>query len=145
MGNHSFKKLYDKILRSTVLSNKKTGEMIELTSMDKLLYSWFWDRYCFWRSQDREFHDNQDSIAKATGVTDRTVRRWVKRMKGFGVLTVSTVGVGIGYNNKYIVADIMDESKWVLNGSDNTVLAQDVKPAILQRLTIDEEDLDSPF
>ena len=126
MENRTFLKQDKQLNRSTTLTNTITGQVVNLSSTEKQLYTWFLDRYEFWKSLGKVFHDNQDFIAQENGVSERTIKRFLKDFVDVGVIDKG-VGNGAGgsrNSNNYVVVNVFTNKLFTLDGKqDNYVTA----------------------
>ena len=98
-----FCKLPHKLMRASHWVSRTTGELISLTASDKLLWVWMKDRHDYFTSSGGTWHDNQESIARACGVSVPTVKRWVSLLKAHGYMVVVKRGLSNSYS---LLADL---------------------------------------
>lgn len=133
-------------------------KVLSLTPTAKLLYRYMLDRYQHFSRLDKKFFDNQEDIAKALGVTSRTVLNNIKDMVEFGLIEKNaTKTVGAAHSNAYVVHDIFDKSMFNTGSSGGKILSkyEPKKPVFVQQKPLVkpiqpvpryiEEDPDVPF
>lgn len=111
MGTRPFLKVDKELLPATKLINLDTGVTLNISVVEKHLYSWFIARYEFWQAQGKVFYDNQIDIAKANAMSISTVKRFIKEFTAIGVITKG-LGNGVGErrnSNNYVVRDIFKD------------------------------------
>jgi len=81
-----------------------TGEEVQFTPSNKMLWLTIKDRYDFFTSLGNEWFDNHDDIAKLSGSTVSTVKRFLAELTKHGYLRTSKKKVGgCAFSNKYII------------------------------------------
>ena len=110
-----------------------TGVVLPLSCTEKVLLCWFIWRYKWWHSQGKVFHDNVGTIARAVGVSEPTVKRFVAKSSDAGVILKGRKGL----SNSYIVVDVFEHHEWDLFGAPSQ--QSHAKSAL------DDEDPDVPF
>ncbi|MBF8640115.1 DUF6945 domain-containing protein [Pseudomonas luteola] len=87
--------------------DKKTGEVRDVikpfSAEQKLVWLYVLDRYKFFTDDKRAYFDNQVDIAKACGVSERTVLRFFKDLSLSGYLQITQTRIGGHKSNSYIV------------------------------------------
>ncbi|WP_339441837.1 helix-turn-helix domain-containing protein [Pseudomonas proteolytica] len=105
----SFCKMPRPLMAATQWVSLTTGEHLALSGQDKILWAWMKDRYDFFTSQHKNWFDNQDDIAKYTGCSVSTVKRFIQLLNKHGYLKKTQRRVhGFAYSNSYtIVQDLV--------------------------------------
>lgn len=96
----SFIKLTRTLLQATEWISLTTGESLSLSASEKLLWVWMRDRHDFFKGAGRDWYDNQDSIAAATGTSVATVKRWLGKLEKHGYLERKCLGLSNSYTLK---------------------------------------------
>lgn len=82
-----------------------TGEEIQFTPSNKILWLHIKDRFDFFTSLGNEWFDNQEAIAAATGSNISTVKRFLADLTKHGYLKTSKKKVwGCAFSNNYTIA-----------------------------------------
>ncbi|WP_457372602.1 DUF6945 domain-containing protein [Pseudomonas sp. TE12234] len=66
----------------------RTGEQISFTGDQKIIWVWMCSRFHFFNDSGREWFDNQEDIAIATGTSESTVKRFMALLSKHGYLEV---------------------------------------------------------
>lgn len=105
----SFCKMPRPLMAATQWVSLTTGEHLALSGQDKILWVWMKDRYDFFTAQHKNWFDNQDDIAKYTGCSVSTVKRFIQLLDKHGYLKKTQRRVhGCAHSNSYtIVQDLM--------------------------------------
>lgn len=82
----SFCKLPRPLMAATQWVSLTTGEHLALSGQDKILWVWMKDRYDFFIAQRKDWFDNQDEIAKFTGCSVSTVKRFIGLLSKHGYM-----------------------------------------------------------
>ena len=166
MKSNTFLQLDKDLLKATIIVNKVDKTTIDIDMQSKVLYTWFLDRFLFWESQHSVFHDNQVDIALMTGVSELSIKRFVKKFSDFGIIEKG-VGNGAGgfkNSNNYKVVNIFTTQDYFLGTLDKKT-GEIVKSSVTKRGTsqkkpetpvytppkkpytppTDDDDLDLPF
>jgi hypothetical protein len=99
-----------------------TGEEVQFTPSNKILWLHIKDRFDFFTSLGNEWFDNQEAIATATGSNISTVKRFLADLTKHGYLKTSKKKVwGCAFSNNYTIAQdlvgiVRTESKTVVVG-----------------------------
>ena len=104
----SFCKMPRPLMAATKWVSLTTGEHLALSGQDKILWVWMKDRYDFFTAQQKDWFDNQDEIAKYTGCSVSTVKRFIQLLNKHGYLKKIQRRVhGCAHSNSYtIVQDL---------------------------------------
>lgn len=94
---------YKTILSATGWVNLSTGETKPLSAEQKLVWLYVLDRYKFFTDDKCAYFDNQVDIAKACGVSERTVLRFFKDLSLSGYLQITQTRIGGHKSNSYII------------------------------------------
>ncbi len=105
----SFCKMPRPLMAATHWVSLTTGEHLALSGQDKILWVWMKDRYDFFTAQHKNWFDNQDEIAKYTGCSVSTVKRFIKLLSKHGYMKTTQRRMhGCAHSNSYtIVQDLM--------------------------------------
>lgn len=105
----SFCKMPRPLMVATQWISLTTGEHLALSGQDKILWVWMKDRYNFFTGQHKDWFDNQDEIAKYTGCSVSTVKRFIVLLSKHGYMKKTQRRVhGCAHSNSYtIVQDLM--------------------------------------
>ncbi|MGE6659268.1 hypothetical protein ACQKEK_00785 [Pseudomonas sp. NPDC077408] len=97
---------------------KLTGELefkvLPLSAEQKLVWLYVLDRYKFFTDDKRAYFDNQIDIAKACGVSERTVLRFFKDLSLSGYLQINQTRIGGHKSNSYVITrdlELVQKSK----------------------------------
>lgn len=82
----SFCKMPRPLMAATQWVSLVTGEHLTFTGQDKILWIWMKDRYDFFTREHKDWFDNQDEIAKYTGCSSSTVKRFIGRLLDHGYM-----------------------------------------------------------
>lgn len=110
------------LLAATHWISLTTGEEIQFTPSNKILWLHIKDRFDFFASLGNEWFDNQEAIAAATGSNISTVKRFLADLTKHGYLKASKKKVwGCAFSNSYTVAQdlvgiVRTESKTAMAG-----------------------------
>lgn len=105
------------------------AEYLELTIERKILWSWIVDRYKFFKDQGKAFFDNQKDIAATCGVSESTVKRFLRELAEAGYIKTHQTRIGGHKSNSYEVLEelvlltIKEDSKKAGNAKRNHVEA----------------------
>lgn len=105
----SFCKMPRPLMAATQWVSLTTGEHLALSGQDKILWVWMKDRYDFFTAQRKDWFDNQDEIAKFTGCSVSTVKRFIGLLSKHGYMKKTQRRMhGCAHSNSYtIVQDLM--------------------------------------
>lgn len=100
----AFCKLTHEIMKATHWTSRTTGEQFKLTGDQKVIWTWMESRYRFFHSMGKEWFDNQEDIAEATGCDPSTVKRFIAKLTEHGYIEVQRQkGRGFISSNNYKV------------------------------------------
>jgi hypothetical protein len=100
----SFCKMPRPLMAATQWVSLITGEHLALSGQDKILWVWMKDRYDFFTAQHKDWFDNQDDIAKYTGCSVSTVKRFIQLLTNHGYLKKTQRRVhGCAHSNSYTI------------------------------------------
>ncbi|WP_421534755.1 DUF6945 domain-containing protein [Pseudomonas marginalis] len=98
----TFCKLTHEIMKATHWTSRATGEQFKLTGDQKIMWAWMEKRYKFFRSIGKDWFDNQEEIAAATGCDTSTVKRFITKLTQHGYIEVQRQkGRGFIRSNNY--------------------------------------------
>lgn len=98
----TFCKLTHEIMKATHWTSRTTGEQFKLTGDQKIMWIWMEMRYRFFLSKGKNWFDNQEDIAEATGCDTSTVRRFITKLTQHGYIEVQRQkGRGFIRSNNY--------------------------------------------
>lgn len=101
----AFVKFPKALMAATHWISLTTGEEIQFTPSNKILWLHIKDRFDFFTSLGNEWFDNQEAIAAATGSNISTVKRFLADLTNHGYLKTSKKKVwGCAYSNNYTIA-----------------------------------------
>lgn len=129
----AFIKFPKALMAATHWVSLTTGEEIQFTPSNKILWLHIKDRFDFFTSLGNEWFDNQEAIAAATSSNISTVKRFLADLAKHGYLKASKKKVwGCAFSNNYIIAQdlvgiVRTESKVVMVRSASHT-APDVTP-----------------
>ena len=132
--------MFRKMQAAKAITNKQTGVKVKITHLDKSLYTWFLDRYMFWKNQGKLFFDNQDDIALYNACGRPTVSEFISKFADLGAIVV-VKGNGHGNfnnSNSYHVVDVLNESLFELEfpkGIDLSRISDEQKKKVEQVFT----------
>ncbi|WP_407362081.1 hypothetical protein HKW97_13390 [Pseudomonas luteola] len=95
---------YKNILSAIGWVNLSTGETKPLSAEQKLVWLYVLDRYKFFTDDKCAYFDNQVDIAKACGVSERTVLRFFKDLSLSGYLQITQTRIGGHKSNSYVIS-----------------------------------------
>lgn len=99
-----FIKFPKSLLAATHWISLTTGEEIQFTPSNKLLWIHIKDRFDFFSKLGNEWFDNQEAIASATGSNISTVKRFLADLTKHGYLKVSKKKMwGCAFSNNYTI------------------------------------------
>lgn len=76
---------------------------VELTSSDKLIYTYIKQRFDLCRRLGLEYTETRSEIAESVGVTSKTVERFISKMRKHGFIDYTTNNVGNRAVYTYVV------------------------------------------
>lgn len=88
----------DFLAAKTIMHN---GEKIELTFLEKGVYSHMKYRYRFFESKNQDYFESQQCIADVFATSLKTIQRAIKKLQDVGLIVVTATSK----NNKYEVLD----------------------------------------
>lgn len=146
MTTRPFLKLDKDLMSAVSLYDTYTKKTIHLEMTDKILYSFFLDRYNFWNSQQGIFFDSIESMASKTTCSVSTIIRFIKEFRSIGVIQKTKKD----RSNVYVVKDIFVEDRWkLLQRGEEPVAQQHCHPVKSVPIPLDahdyEDDSDIPF
>jgi len=98
----TFCKLTHEIMKATHWTSRTTGEQFKLTGDQKIMWVWMESRYRFFHSIGKDWFDNQEEIALATGCDPSTVKRFIAKLSQHGYIEVQRQkGRGFISSNNY--------------------------------------------
>lgn len=98
----TFCKLTHEIMKATHWTSRTTGEQFKLTGDQKIMWVWMESRYRFFQSIGKDWFDNQEEIAAATGCDPSTVKRFITKLTQHGYIEVQRQkGRGFIRSNNY--------------------------------------------
>lgn len=98
----TFCKLTHEIMKATHWTSRTTGEQFKLTGDQKVIWTWMESRYRFFQSIGKEWFDNQEEIAAATGCDPSTIKRFIAKLTQHGYIEVQQrKGRGFIRSNNY--------------------------------------------
>lgn len=98
----TFCKLTHEIMKATHWTSRTTGEQFKLTGDQKIMWVWMESRYRFFQSIGKDWFDNQEDIAAATGCDPSTVKRFIAKLTKHGYIEVQQQkGRGFIRSNNY--------------------------------------------
>ncbi|MEE3505187.1 winged helix-turn-helix transcriptional regulator [Pseudomonas sp. 10C3] len=96
---------YRELLSAEGWVGKTTGQEIKpFTAEQKILWLWMLDRYQFFKESGREWFDNQIDISAATNISESTIKRFIKKLKDEGYITVFQTRVSGHKSNSYTIS-----------------------------------------
>ncbi|WP_052321277.1 DUF6945 domain-containing protein [Pseudomonas fluorescens] len=129
----AFVKFPKALMAATHWISLTTGEEIQFTPSNKILWLHIKDRFDFFASLGNGWFDNQEAIAAATGSNISTVKRFLADLTKHGYLKASKKKVwGCAFSNSYTVVQdlvgiVRTESKAAMAGGA-TPTAPDATP-----------------
>lgn len=97
-----FCKLTHEIMKATHWTSRTTGEQFKLSGDQKVMWVWMESRYQFFQSIGKDWFDNQEDIAAATGCDPSTVKRFIAKLTKHGYIEVQQhKGRGFIRSNNY--------------------------------------------
>ncbi|WP_421560268.1 DUF6945 domain-containing protein [Pseudomonas sivasensis] len=100
----SFCKMPRPLMVATQWVSLTTGEHLALSGQDKILWVWMKDRYDFFTAQHKDWFDNQDEIAKYTGCSVSTVKRFIGLLNKHGYMKKTQRRLhGCAHSNSYTI------------------------------------------
>ena len=140
MKEETFSKLQDKLMQSVSVKKDEHTELV-LDLYLKVIYSYMFRHYQYFKTMGKEYFESQDSIAEALQVVDRTVGRKIKEMVSAGIIEVTKSRASKGYlKNVYIIHDVY-KKPFILKDSAGTNLNVTKLPNKIKQ----EEDPDCPY
>lgn len=104
----SFCKMPRPLIAATHWVSLVTGEHLALSGQDKILWVWMKDRYDFFTAQRKDWFDNQDEIAKLTGCSVSTVKRFLRLLSKHGYMKTTQRRMhGCAHSNSYTIVQDM--------------------------------------
>jgi hypothetical protein len=101
---NTFCQMTHKMMRATHLVSPRTGELIKLEPSQKFIWLWMESRFKFFSASGKQYFDNQDEIAAATGTSVSTVKRFILVLKKHGYIEVGKKRiVGFIESNSYVL------------------------------------------
>ncbi|QHJ81188.1 MAG: hypothetical protein [Bacteriophage sp.] len=92
------------LMSAKTFTSKKTGEIVELTMIDKVVFMHLIDMISFHNSQGRTMHESMSAIADAVDTSAKSVSRSVSKLIEHGVVSATLVSKAKGYT--YHAADV---------------------------------------
>lgn len=120
MTTRPFLQLDKELLTADVIYNIYTKKVVEINITDKILYTFFLDRYKFWESQKALFFDSIESISEKTKCCPRTINRFLKEFVYAGIISKRKED----RKNVYCVEDVFEDARWELVWSKPAVKPQ---------------------
>jgi hypothetical protein len=106
-----FCKLPHAIMVAMYWISARTGEKISFTGDQKIMWVWMCSRFRYFQSTGREWFDNQEDIAIATGTSESTVKRFLKDLSKHGYLEVrKRRSKGFIQSNSYVILSDLELS-----------------------------------
>jgi hypothetical protein len=100
----TFCQMTHKMMRATHWVSPLTGELIKLEPSQKFIWLWMESRFKFFSASGKQYFDNQDEIAAATGTSVSTVKRFILVLKKHGYVEVGKKRlVGFIESNSYVL------------------------------------------
>jgi hypothetical protein len=100
----TFCQLPHKMMRATHWVSPITGELIKLEPSHKIIWLWMEPRFKYFNGTGKQYFDNQDEIAEATGTSISTVKRFVSLLQKHGCVEVGKKRlVGFIESNSYVI------------------------------------------
>lgn len=151
----TFLKLEKQLLRAVSVTDKTTGTVSKLSSVDKIVYRYMFERYVFFSSQKQQYFDNQSDIAYECGLAIATLQRAIYSLEECGLITTKTQKLehcGSRVKNFYTVYDVFSQ-RFELNSQSKTkktstkqLTEQETKPIVVPIPAEQPQDFDDyPF
>lgn len=106
-----FLKIEYGLLQATQLTNHQTGEVLKWDTETAILYSYLYDKYLFFKSQQKNFYETYHTISKTIGCSESTAKRRMKSLTDIGVVSVTHIKlpqhIGFQKCNSYEVEDVL--------------------------------------
>ena len=124
MKTRPFLQLDKELLTADAIYNIYTKKVVEINITDKILYTFFLDRYKFWESKKALFFDSIESISEKTKCCPRTINRFLKEFVYAGIISRKKED----RKNVYSVEDIFEDARWELLGRKSVAVEQQGNP-----------------
>lgn len=96
--------VYKETLTAKGWLNEKTGIVNKFPTEHKVLWCYMLDRYEFFKSNNKQWFDDQTDIGDACGISRSTVQRFLKLLNEAGVVLItSTRQYGGHISNSYVI------------------------------------------
>ena len=147
MTTRPFLQLDKELLTADAIYNIYTKKVLEINITDKILYTFFLDRYKFWESQKALFFDSIESISEKTKCCPRTINRFLKEFVYAGIISKRKED----RKNVYSVEDVFEDARWELVVSKPAAKPQRCPPVDSAPVTMPldaddyEDDPNIPF
>lgn len=99
-------KLHKYLMSSTAFINPVTGEVVEWSPMDKVVYMYLVDKVSFHLSRDEQMFESFAYIGRQLGVSAKTADRSVKKLIEGGAVKATLEGRSKGYVYTGVVIDL---------------------------------------
>lgn len=86
--------------------NIQTGVCVSLTSTDKCIYAFMRNRVKFFGNSGKDYYDNIEFIAALQGLSEKTVRNTIAKLREVGCVVVSKKRTSRGVSNSYRMLDL---------------------------------------
>lgn len=94
---------YKNILSAVGFVSLNTGETIELSAKQKIIWLYILDRYKFFKDNDQLYFENQAGIALACDVSEKTVQRFIRDLETGGYIQINQTRIGGHKSNSYVL------------------------------------------
>ncbi|KAA8552162.1 DUF6945 domain-containing protein [Pseudomonas marginalis] len=133
----TFCKLTHEIMKATHWTSRTTGEQFKLTGDQKIMWAWMEKRYIFFRSIGKDWFDNQEDIAAATGCDPSTVKRFIAKLIQHGYIEVQRQkGRGFIRSNNYKILAPLQVCTSKVSTSSSRVIGEVAFPAVVDSYSV---------
>lgn len=127
----TFCKLTHEIMKATHWTSRTTGEQFKLTGDQKIMWVWMESRYRFFQSIGKDWFDNQEDIAAATGCDPSTVKRFITKLTQHGYIEVQRQkGRGFICSNNYKIIAPLQACAGKVSASSPRVISEVAFPGV---------------
>lgn len=113
---------------------------IQLTANAKLLYKYMQDRHEFFKSNGKQFFDNQDDLAVACNLSRRSVINIIEDFVCVGLVEKSaTFHRGAMHSNSYVVHDIFNKDFFITDATATQSVLKNKQTRKVETKPIEQE------
>ena len=155
----SYFPVYHKTTKASHIKNLETGEWVKFPEGQKTIFHYMLDRYKFFKSQGKDYFDNQEDIAFACSCARRSVFSTIKLLSDCGYLTIKGKLTFQHRSNSYVFDKelqlaILDKDKKVIDSFSTNIIGSSkldkpkkvvINKPVYQPPTPSLEDIDDPF